>query len=290
MNSLSPCLQTRLARRGLLDFAVFMFVASNVVVGQSAFQNLDFESAVLDPVPQWPVSFAPAQQAFPGWSVAIGGVVQTQVLQNNETLGAPSVDIFGPSYPTTGIIEGNYTAALQAGYTPETSFRSASLSQTGLVPEGTKSITLKAVLAGNFSITLEDQRIPLVRRGDGTNYAIFSGEVSSFAGRVCRLMLIALPFGLPATPNLVDSISFSPLTTELSTVDIKDSGTNSLLFSWPSTPNTVVLQQNDSLAPFGWRNLTNVAGGFGPRSFVNLPKSTNSAFYRLAWQPLSRRK
>jgi hypothetical protein len=281
--SLRSHLRGRLVWRETFEVLVIFFTGT-VVVGQSAFQNLDFESAVLDPVPPWTVSFAPAQNAFPGWTPAIGGVAVTGVLHNNETLGAPSVGILGPTYPSTAIIEGNYTAVLQAGWTPETSFRSASLTQTGLVPEGTKSITLKAAAAGNFSVTLDGQKIQLVRSGDGTNYGIFSGDVSSFAGHISHLTLIALPFGVPATPNLVDSISFSPVPVEHSKLEIQDTGTTSLLISWPSTPSTVALQENSGLDTAGWRNITNMVGGFDPRSIVNLSKPTNSAFYRLVWQ------
>jgi hypothetical protein len=112
---------------------VFAVMGACGAFAQGTFQNLDFESASLMPVAAFQGGYVPASEALPDWIVYIGGQQQIQVLQNQITTGAPSVDILTPTSPTGngGIIDGNDTVVLQAGYqdgiTPET----ASISQTG---------------------------------------------------------------------------------------------------------------------------------------------------------------
>ena len=112
---------------------------------------MDFESANLNPVP--PGEFGglvPIDQAFPGWTGYAGTNQVSQVRQNAATIGAPSLDIFGPNWTNDIIIEGFYTAVLQPGVNPPNPAVSASLAQTGLVPATAKSIEMKVV--GKFRL------------------------------------------------------------------------------------------------------------------------------------------
>src|SRR5258705_6340372 len=87
--------------------------------GQGTFQNLDFESATLIPIPGDPygsVQFAPA---FPGWTGYIGTNQQGAALYNKVYLDSSGISIIdqGWSHLLTsgGVIDGNFTAVLQAG-------------------------------------------------------------------------------------------------------------------------------------------------------------------------------
>ena len=92
---------------------------------QGSFQDLDFESAILSPIPVNEVLYyVRITSALPGWSAYLGTTPDTQILQNDYTLGEASVDIFGPGNNSggigsiNGIINGNYSLMLQAGGTP----------------------------------------------------------------------------------------------------------------------------------------------------------------------------
>src|SRR6266568_1786041 len=83
---------------------------------QGTFQNLGFESATLVPIfgnSSSPVQFAPA---FPGWTGSIGGVQVSAALYNSAALGSSAIGIMDSGGPfLTGVIQGTYTAMLQAG-------------------------------------------------------------------------------------------------------------------------------------------------------------------------------
>lgn len=189
-----------------------LLVAFQVQTGsfaQGTFQNLGFESANLTPIPAGQFgSLVPVAAALPGWQVYYGTNQATQVLQNNLTAGAASVDILGPDWQN-GIIEGNYTAVLQAGqYNGDVA---AMISQTGLVPVGTQSIQAKFGLgASDFLVSLGGQDILMVPLANGANYTLYGGDVSSFAGQSEELSISALSVpGNTFNTFTLDSIVFS---------------------------------------------------------------------------------
>src|SRR2546423_8508195 len=97
---------------------------------QAAFQNLGFGSATIVPIqgdPYGSVLFAPA---FPGWTGTIGGVPQTSALYNNLFLDSSGIGILDQGWPFAfaGVIEGGFTAVLQAGLGPGSQPANASLS------------------------------------------------------------------------------------------------------------------------------------------------------------------
>jgi hypothetical protein len=101
---------------------VALLVSVAGAAGQGSFQNLDFESATLVPIPGDPygrVRFAPA---FPGWTGSVGGLGQTAALYDAAFLDSSGVSIInrgwsGPIPNSGGVISGSFTALLQAGVT-----------------------------------------------------------------------------------------------------------------------------------------------------------------------------
>src|SRR5437588_5355164 len=171
--------------------------------GQSTFENLDFEAAVLpSPVP----GFMPTSNALPGWAASpygmSGPVVQTGfVLYNCQELDASAVGVWGPggSYEP---LQGNYSVRL-AGSTDGANHASASISQTGHLPQNAQSVGFLAKPVSNipgtfvgepiFVVTFSAQAIPLVQIGSTAAYDIMSGDISGFAGQTGELVFTAAP-------------------------------------------------------------------------------------------------
>src|SRR5216684_8642844 len=128
---------------------------------QGSFQNLDFESAVIVPAGAPFVEFAPA---FPGWTGYLGTNQQSVALFNALNIGNPAIALLGPGWNPVDIIQGSYTAVLQAGSYGTSQGTiidvDASISQTGLIPAGTLSIQFLSTGARNgFTVSLNGQQI-----------------------------------------------------------------------------------------------------------------------------------
>ena len=180
---------------------------------QFAFQNLGFESAQLTPVPADQYGDRVSMDlALPGWVGYTGSRQATFALQNNFNQGSPGISILGPNWTTNnGIIAGRYTVVLQTGGI-QGQFVSTQISQTGLVPQGSSSIRLKA-WGTDFSVLFAGQNIPLVELSTGPNFTLYGGDISSFAGQSGELTLSALSVAPNHLFNDVyfDSIGFSPI-------------------------------------------------------------------------------
>lgn len=187
-------------------------VATITMHAQGTFQNLDFESAVILPVPGDPygrVQFAPA---FPGWTGSLGTNQQDLALFNNLFIGTAAIALLGPGWSGTDIIAGNYTAVLQAGSDPSGSITpvDASIAQSGMVPAGARTIQLVSSGARNgFIVSLNGQRINMAIVGTQNGFNTYAGDISQFAGLAEELKITAL--SAPSSPaNLdLDSIVFS---------------------------------------------------------------------------------
>jgi hypothetical protein len=164
---------------------VLLFV--QLASGQD-FVNLDFEQATIAPTPVggWTYPADPAQ-CFPRWTVGYGVVGY-----NDLSLGAPAVNLMGPSFPNHvnyTPLQGSYSVLLQffylngnwAGYMP-------SLSQTGLVPADAQSISL-LVSSGTppsaAVVTMNGVNIPLISVSGGR----LAGDISAYAGSVAQLKI-----------------------------------------------------------------------------------------------------
>src|SRR6266581_3803528 len=86
-----------------------------------------------------------------------------------------------------GLIQGNYTVVLMSGtYTNTRDGVDVALSQTSLVPVGTKSLQFKAYKgfdpSGIFAVTLGGQTLPLAALGTGVNYTLYGADATQWAG------------------------------------------------------------------------------------------------------------
>lgn len=185
---------------------------------QGIFQNLDFESANLSPIPAGqfggPVSIS---AALPGWSASLGSIPVIQVLQNNNTLGAAGIDILGPhfSFNNPGIIGGNYTVFIQSGEAPdENGTVSASLWQSGTIPANAESLQFKAwntlgsdpLLVSFAGNSLSPVLLSTGQAASGQSYDVFGANIGVYAGQTGQLEFTA-QF---ANWTELDDISFSP--------------------------------------------------------------------------------
>ncbi len=190
------------------------------------FQDSDFESATLVPVPGDPyhaVQFAPA---FPGWTQTIAGAIDTNALYDSIFLDSAGIAIIDRNSSSLSdfsgeVIEGNYTAVLESGlgYTSNGAIPTdVTLSQTGFVPAGTESLQFKANewfdLSGAFAVTLGGQTLSLTVLGTGPNYTLYGADVSQWANQTAQLAFTV--FGENPHVNdetlFLDAIQFSSQT------------------------------------------------------------------------------
>ena len=153
-----------------------------------AFQDLDFESATLVTALGGTVNFAPA---FPGWSGFAGTNQLGTALYDRTFLDSTGISIIDTNPLPPGVfgelIDGNYTAVLQAGVYSGFTPTDVSLSQTGLVPPGTKSLSLYArpssLTISNFTVSLGGVNVNLISSPvANTDFNLYQADVSTFAG------------------------------------------------------------------------------------------------------------
>jgi len=223
---------------------LFLLVASSALA-QGSFQNLDFEAANLIPIPGDPygsVQFAPA---FPGWTGSVGTNLQSRALYNNiflDTSGISIIDKTVPSffgYPIVGLIEGEFTAVLQAGWYSNFTPTDTTLSQTGLVPSTAQSLQFKASFAGSYSlqavlnVKLGGQSLAFNAIRSGTNYTVFGADIHTWAGQTAELDFTVLA-EVPHQNNryvFLDSIEFSSVAIPAPSV-LTLSALGTLLLTW----------------------------------------------------------
>ena len=174
------------------------------------FINLDFERATIvrdTSSPYYPYAVY-ASNAIPGWTPS-GFLGSNEILYNDISLGAACVSIFDTSglYP---VIDGTFSIQIYGG---ANGAPGASISQTSLVPVPAKSILFKAYKSpapgGTLSVSLGGQGIPFSALSTGSNYTMYGGDISSFAGQIQQLI-----FSAPPGNNaywVIDDIQFSSL-------------------------------------------------------------------------------
>jgi hypothetical protein len=183
---------------------------------QGTFQNLDFESATLSPIP--PGQYGgevPISEALPGWTGSVNGTPVTQVLQNNITLGAPGIDILGPAWNDIGpgILDGSYTVFLQDFFPSE---GNVSLYQDGTVPANTASLQFSAwsqYSPVNLLVSFAGNNLSLVALSTGTSpsgqpYTVYGASLAPYAGQTGQLEFTTFAATRPGQIEL-DDISFS---------------------------------------------------------------------------------
>jgi hypothetical protein len=197
---------------------------------QSTFQNLNFETATLVPVPGQPPFYYLAQ-AMPGWTDYVRGVPEGLAWYNTLTSSAAGFGIIDNAYrpvagwgSTGGLIQGSYTAVLMSGIAGVNQPSDATLAQTGLVPVGTESLQFMAQFApfgssGSFGVTLGGQTLSLVPVASGANYTLYAADVHALAGQTAQLAFTvhSYPQQFAADYLFLDSIqSSSPINRFLS--------------------------------------------------------------------------
>lgn len=130
--------QASVMKTALVAFVLFVATAVHSCA-QGSFQNLFFENATIVPDGSSP-HLINADAALPGWSVSYGsGPGGVNIIYNDFNLSYAAVGLHDPSSTITHPLQGNYSVMLQSSQYPFPA-DSASISQTGLVPLGTKSL------------------------------------------------------------------------------------------------------------------------------------------------------
>jgi len=119
---------------------------------------------------------------------------------NSLPIGGAAVEILGPAWPSSQLLQGSYTVALYASVAGPPTL--PAIAQTGQIPTGSQSIRFYG--AGDFSLTFAGQSVALTSVGSAPNYTIFGGDISTFAGQTGQLLFEG--------NGLLDNISFSPTT------------------------------------------------------------------------------
>src|SRR5208282_3134001 len=150
------------------------------------FMNLNFESANI-PNSTSPNSPIPITAGLPNWSgyfISSTATNQvTQVTYDGISLGGNAISVIDSNAPSFEPLQGRYSAFLFGGGSDP--FYSATISQTGMVPSGTESLLIDAYLSGaSFVVTLGGQTINMVPLQTFSNYTLYGGDISSFAGEL----------------------------------------------------------------------------------------------------------
>jgi hypothetical protein len=216
MKSPHPC-----APQMKMICVIVFWVCCSAAFAQGTFQNLDFESASLTPISAGQDGGEiPLGSALPDWSATIAGSPVTQVLQNNLTITAASIDILGPNWNSDypGIISGQNTAILESLAFPGTT-DDASIFQTGTIPIGSESLQLKAWSIqpnSQFTVSINGNILSPValsagQSASGQPFTLYGFNVASFAGISGQLAITTVvPNGNGISQVEFDDISFSP--------------------------------------------------------------------------------
>jgi len=219
--------------------SLLLYLSFTSLIWAQPFQNLDFESANLVSVPTDPYNRDYFDLAFPGWSGFTGTNQLNAVLHDGIFLDSAGISIFdaNPSF----LIDGSYTVLLQSGNPllgSSATNVNASISQTALVPVGTKSLTFLARPIGPFSVSLGGSNLTLISFPVANqNYSLYEADISTFAGLTEALTFTALAQPIHANDGwlYLDDIQFSPtVIPEPSTMSILIVGVLGLFF-WQRT-------------------------------------------------------
>ena len=174
------------------------------------FINLNFESANVSGYAVG--SLVPTNAALPGWIAFFGSNESSVVAYDGISAGGAVISVVDSNAAQYGYapLQGKYSAALfgQGLTSPEIS---VAISQTGLVPSGTMSLQVEmAWLFAAPVVTLGGQAITMVPLQTFSNYTLYGGDISSFAGQVATLSFTEPPppIGTPSSV-LLDGIAFS---------------------------------------------------------------------------------
>lgn len=191
-----------------------------LAVGAS-FSNLDFDFATLPSIPYGQFgTYQPISAALPGWAGYLGTTPTSHVLHNNFTLGSAAIWIWGPSEPYGfNRLDGRFTVRLVPGAylvgTNPPANVGVSISQTGEVPLGTRSLRFKASDTATsswqnaFAVYANNEQLSLTPLLVGTNFTMYGADVTPLAGQEVELRFSLFYIDYDGNSVLLDSISFS---------------------------------------------------------------------------------
>ena len=209
---------------------------------QDTFHNLDFESADLSVIPAGQGGgLVSIGAALPGWTASLGGTAVTQVYQNLISTGSASIDILGPDWNSVpGIIDGNYSVALQWGYGPGLVEENASLSQDGTIPANAKSLEFTAwTFLGPtpLSVSFAGDSLSLFVQSSGVApsgqpYNVYAANIAAYANQTGELEFTAPFSNVGGVGGIeLDDISFSPMAVTPEPDPLVLTGIGGLLFA-----------------------------------------------------------
>jgi len=181
--------------------------ASMHLCAQGSFQNLSFENGTIIPDGSSPHSIN-AEAALPGWTVSYGsGPGGVNIMYNAFNLSYAAVGLHDSKSTITQPLQGNDSVMLQSSQYPFAG-DSASLSQTGLVPNGTKSMVfMGSGIPGYFQVSLGGQTLSLTPLSVTSSYTLWGADISWAAGTTAALQFTVN--GSQFSTLLLDGIQFS---------------------------------------------------------------------------------
>jgi hypothetical protein len=206
----------------LIAILASVAIGSLLAHAQGTFQNLDFESVNLTPVPPqvWPQTFVPISSALPGWNASIGGDAVTEILQNGYDSGTASVDILGPNWTAIepGIIDGHYTVFLQSGFSPQNNSIGVNTSiwQNGTIPANAQSLHFSAWnwnSGSPFTVSFNGNDLSLValylaQTAAGQTNTVYEANIAPYAGQTGQLEFTSVFTYAGASWTEFDDITF----------------------------------------------------------------------------------
>jgi hypothetical protein len=188
-----------------------------------AFVNLDFEQAQIPADTEFP-GILSWDQGAPRWSHSAGGSTD-YILLGQGHLGFSQMYVLMNGTELFGPEGGAYSMSMRGGFLrehePHGEWVSAFLAQQGTIPVGTSELRL---LATSFQFQVQIDGLPITMTPIGlrpelrtfppalTNYrGPWSGDVSSFAGKLVELRIATIYAGLGVPPLALDNIIFLPV-------------------------------------------------------------------------------
>ncbi len=167
------------------------------------FVNLNFESAILNPIVVSGVPYVQFSAAYPGWS---GQQPAYLVLYNSLYIGSSGLAIIDSNYVNPPAIGHGVTAVLQGGVGSE-----IALFQTGLVPADTMSLRFYAASSRNtFAVSLNGNPLGVSILQDFGIYKEYGVNIPPYAGQIAELRFTQLQ-GAQFGNLFLDDIVFSPI-------------------------------------------------------------------------------
>jgi hypothetical protein len=194
-----------------LGIVVLPMLVTESAIGQSTFQNLDFEQSTI-------VSSSPSGYGFntgtanvPGWTEYNGWADVnysggTTLIYNNQPLDSPGVCLEGTDYSTPAI-DGNYSILLYGGSSGYGgAAKPAAIGQTGQIPPTAQSIIYWGVSGNGLQITFNGQTLSFGVINTTAHYTVYAANIAAYAGQTGQLLFTA-PWKVGY--GMVDDIQFS---------------------------------------------------------------------------------